>query len=244
MSQSRGTLATQSDKSRLSQGLGPQVPLTQLAVPQLAPQRPQLAGSVLRSVHLPEQLVVPAGHLHMPLTQAVPAGHAVPQVPQLFESVAGLMQAPLQHRQPAGQTRPQPPQLDPSCWKLTQLPAQQSGRTPLQHPTVKFLYSQLCSPRSQHASWHWRWQLVSHGSHSLVHSFSCAGPPSARMPPPSRSELTAPGFSASGPSVAALIVTSWVGRLTRRATVSFSSRGIVSISADLRPRRPAGIDQS
>jgi hypothetical protein len=90
----------QSDKSWSSQGLGPQVPPMHIAVPQLAPHFPQLAESVLRSVHLPEQLVVPDGQVHTPLMQAALPGQTVPQLPQLAGSTAALRQIPLQHTWP------------------------------------------------------------------------------------------------------------------------------------------------
>ena len=107
-----------------SQGLGPHVPLTQLAPPQFVPQFLQFCGSVLRSVHVPEQFVVPGGQLHAPLMQAAPAAQAVPQLPQLPGSVARLRQIPLQHVPPGPQASPQLPQFCGSDASVLQVPPQ------------------------------------------------------------------------------------------------------------------------
>jgi hypothetical protein len=101
---------TQSPRSCLSQGRGPQVPLTQPAVPQPAPHRPQLAGSVLRSVHVPEQLVVPGGQMQLPLMHVAPAAQTFRQAPQFAGSPARLRQTLLQQVAPGAHAIPQAPQ--------------------------------------------------------------------------------------------------------------------------------------
>ena len=75
------------------------------------PQAPQLALSLVRSRHTPEQLVVPAAHdtLHAPAAHTWPAEHTWPQRPQLVLSVLRLRHTPEQLVCPVGHdTTPEP----------------------------------------------------------------------------------------------------------------------------------------
>jgi hypothetical protein len=75
--------------------------VTQVAWPlagagQAMPQALQLAGSLVRSMHEPLQLVVPLGHelWHLPPAQTVLAPQGVSQPPQCPELVSVLTHAP------------------------------------------------------------------------------------------------------------------------------------------------------
>jgi hypothetical protein len=77
----------------------------------------------------------PGAHAHFPLLHTCPPGHALPQLPQLAESVLVLEQVPLQttcgevqlmqlpceQLAPEGQARPQPPQFFASLDRSTQV---------------------------------------------------------------------------------------------------------------------------
>ena len=69
------------------------------------PHRPQLALSVRRLRHTPEQLVVPEAQdtLHTPAEQSWPAGQTRAQAPQLLLSVCRSRQRPEQLVVPAAQ---------------------------------------------------------------------------------------------------------------------------------------------
>jgi len=62
-------------------------PLHPPPVPQLEPQAPQFAASVLRSTHVEPQSVMPTGHVHAPVVHVAGAVQCPPQRPQLLLSV-------------------------------------------------------------------------------------------------------------------------------------------------------------
>lgn len=87
-------------------------------IEQTFPQTPQLLGSLLRSVHWPEQhhwlpVQRPGGlpQPHWPPTQWLPFVHSMLQPPQLASSMVGSVQRPPQQVRPVEQTLPQAPQL-------------------------------------------------------------------------------------------------------------------------------------
>src|SRR4051812_34246965 len=63
---------------------------------QSCPQLPQLAGSVLVLVQVPEQAISPEGQAQTPDTHEIPFGQTWPQDPQLFGSEVVFTQLPLQ----------------------------------------------------------------------------------------------------------------------------------------------------
>jgi hypothetical protein len=77
-------------------------PFTQVStMRQRCPHAPQLAGSLLVSVHWPAQVVSPPPHTHFPFVQLDPVPHAVPHVPQSKGSMVRSTQALLQLVSPA-----------------------------------------------------------------------------------------------------------------------------------------------
>jgi hypothetical protein len=85
------------------------VPASPTMARQEVVQAPQWSRSVLRSTHTPEQLVVPLGQPQLPPAQTCPAGQTLPQVPQLFGSLAVVTQAPPQEVWPEAQVLLQRP---------------------------------------------------------------------------------------------------------------------------------------
>jgi hypothetical protein len=113
--------------------------------PQLRPQPPQFAVSLVGSTHAagppppppPPHVMSPVGQLQTPLTHVAPVAHRRPHAPQLFTSDAriahpppGQATAPVPHVQtplvhvPPAQFFPQPPQLAVSVEGSTHLPVQ------------------------------------------------------------------------------------------------------------------------
>ncbi len=113
-SQPLAGLRSQSAKPALQ--VKPQVPAAQLAVAlarggQTVPHAPQLFGSVLRLVQLPEQLVSPDAQVttQAPAEHTWPPVHAVVQVPQRRLSTWRSRHTPEQLVCPEGHTRVQAP---------------------------------------------------------------------------------------------------------------------------------------
>jgi hypothetical protein len=108
--------------------------------PQLLPQLPQLAGSLVVLVQVPLQSTVGGGQglvSQAPVTQAWPLGQTLPQAPQLFESVSVSVQFPLQKLKPGGQKPPSKPQFGPT--QIPQKPPMQAppgGQTLPQPPQL------------------------------------------------------------------------------------------------------------
>jgi hypothetical protein len=106
----------------------------------VAPQAPQLFGSVWVLVQVPSQQVfggaqVVPPQLQTPASQVCPAGQAMQEGPQLLGSVWVLVQVPPQQVCPAWQGgAPQAPQLFGSVWVLVQVPLQQVLGGPQQVP--------------------------------------------------------------------------------------------------------------
>ena len=89
----------------------PQAPPLQVAVAlatvvvQRWPQPPQLLTSVLGSLQVPPQLIIPEGHWQAPLTHTFGVVHVVPQAPQWLLSVCRLKHVPEQLVWPLGHTQ-------------------------------------------------------------------------------------------------------------------------------------------
>jgi hypothetical protein len=76
------------------------------------PHAPQFCGSVIRSVQIVVQSVLPPEHAHVPFWHVEPPLHTVPQPPQFQPSVIVLMQLPWQNVEPCWQRE--------THWLLTQ----------------------------------------------------------------------------------------------------------------------------
>ncbi len=92
----------------LPEQLVPQLPLLQTwPVAQAVPQVPQWFAS--EATQAPPQLSMPDGHLHVLSWQVCPPEQALPQTPQLPESLAGFTQVEPQSVCPELQVGPVPP---------------------------------------------------------------------------------------------------------------------------------------
>src|SRR5260221_1639516 len=94
------------------QSTGAQVPPTQLPLAHVWPQVPQLAGSLVVSVHAAPHIIMGGLHpvvTHWPASQ-VPV-HRWPHDPQLLRSVVGSTQAPPHVMRGAEQVPPSPMEL-------------------------------------------------------------------------------------------------------------------------------------
>lgn len=140
-----------------------QTPFVHAEAPQLVPQAPQFAGSVLVSVHVPPQEVWPPVQVQTPALHELPGAHGMLQPPQLTTSVSVStqlfshwvspaaqlsVQVPWEQTSPAPQTVPHVPQFWPSDWVLVQ-PLGQALRpsTQAQAPAVHSVPASQAKPQ-------------------------------------------------------------------------------------------------
>jgi hypothetical protein len=149
----------------------PHVLFEHVAVPfcagQTLPQRPQLFGSFWVLTHAFPQAVWPDGQVsvQMPAVQLSPAGHAVPQAPQLFESVCRFVQIALAPVPQAfgiaeGQTHVPPEQIWDVPHGLLQAPQFVVLVSMFVSQPFEVISSQLAKPLLHVAIAHWPFEQV------------------------------------------------------------------------------------